>query len=59
MMLEEAGFETVDECFNRYFYATGTNLKGKIAAVAGRLLSPLLKGEKGGEGRIVVARLRS
>jgi len=59
MMLEEAGFETVHECFNRYNYATGTNLKGKIAAVVGRLLNPLLKGEKGGEGRIVVARLRS
>ena len=59
MMLDEAGFETVHECFNRYVYATGTNLKGKIAAVTGRLLSPLLKGEKGGEGRIVVARLRN
>ena len=58
MMLEEAGFDTVHECFNRVVYATGTNLKGKIAAVAGRLLSPLLKGEKGGEGRIIVARLR-
>jgi 2-polyprenyl-3-methyl-5-hydroxy-6-metoxy-1,4-benzoquinol methylase len=58
MMLAEAGFETVHECFNRVVYATGTNLKGKIAAVTGRLLSPLLKGEKGGEGRIVVARLR-
>jgi 2-polyprenyl-3-methyl-5-hydroxy-6-metoxy-1,4-benzoquinol methylase len=58
MMLEEAGFETVHECFNRVVYATGTNLKGKIAAVAGRLLSPMLKGEKGGEGRIIVARRR-
>ena len=59
MMLEEAGFEIVHECFNRTVYATGTNLKGKIAAVVGRLLSPLLKGEKGGEGRIVVARLKN
>ena len=58
MMLDEAGFETVHEGFNRTVYATGTNLKGKIAAVAGRLLSPLLKGEKGGEGRIVVALLK-
>jgi SAM-dependent methyltransferase len=58
MMLDEAGFETVHECFNRVVYATGVNLKGKIAAVAGRLLNPLLKGEKGGEGRIVVARLK-
>jgi len=59
MILDEARFETVNECFNRVVYATGTNLKGKIAAVTGRLLSPLLKGEKGGEGRIIVARLRS
>src|SRR5688500_5131881 len=59
MMLEEARFETLHECFNRTVYATGINLKGKIAAVTGRLLSPLLKGEKGGESRIVVARLRS
>lgn len=59
MMLEEAGFETIHECFNRFVYTTGTNLKGKIAAVTGRLLSPLLKGEKGGEGRIIVARLKN
>jgi len=59
MMLEEAGFETIHEGFNRVVYATGANLKGKIASVTGRLLSPLLKGEKGGEGRIVVARLKN
>jgi len=59
MILDEARFETVHECFNRYNYATGTNLKGKIASVTGRLLSPLLKGEKGGEGRIIVARLKN
>jgi hypothetical protein len=59
MILDEARFDTLHECFNRVVYSTGTNLKGKIAAVTGRLLSPLLKGEKGGEGRIVVAQLRS
>lgn len=58
MILEEAGFETVHDGFNRMVYATGTNLKGKIAAVVGRVLSPLLKGEKGGEGRIIVAKLK-
>lgn len=58
MILDEAGFETVYEGFNRYVYATGINLKGKIAAVAGRILSPFLKGEKGGEGRIIVAQLK-
>jgi SAM-dependent methyltransferase len=57
MILDEAGFKAIHEGFNRYVYATGINLKGKIAAVAGRLIAPLLKGEKGGEGRIIVARL--
>jgi SAM-dependent methyltransferase len=57
MILDEARFVTLHECFNRVVYATGINLKGKIAAITGRLLSPLLKGEKGGEGRIIVARL--
>ena len=57
MILDEAKFEIVHEGFNRYVYATGINLKGKLAAVVGRILSPFLKGEKGGEGRIVVARL--
>lgn len=59
MILEEANLETVYEGYNRYVYQTGTNLKGKIAAVAGRLLSPFLKGEKGGEGRIIVAKLKN
>lgn len=56
MMLDEAGFEIVHEGFNRMAYETGTNLKGKIAAVIGRVVGPALKGEKGGECRIVVAR---
>lgn len=58
MMMDEADFEMIHEGFNRYVYATGVNLKGKIAAVAGRILSPFLKGEKGGEGRIIVAKLK-
>lgn len=57
MMLAEANFEIAYEGFNRNGYVTGENLKGKIATVAGRLLEPFLKGDKGGEGRIVVARL--
>jgi 2-polyprenyl-3-methyl-5-hydroxy-6-metoxy-1,4-benzoquinol methylase len=59
MILDEARFGTLHECFNRTVYSTGVNLKGKIAAVTGRLLGPLLKGEKGGESRVVVAQLRS
>lgn len=58
MMLEEAGFEVLHEGFNRTVFATGINLKGRIGGVVGRLLSPILKGEKGGESRVIVARLR-
>lgn len=57
MILDEAGFEVVHEGFNRMVYATGTNFKGKVAAAIGKVISPLLKGTKGGEGRIIVARL--
>lgn len=58
MLLEEAGFEIIDESFNRIIYQTGTNLKGRIAAYIVRFLSPVLKGEKGGECRIIVAKLK-
>ncbi|CAN5206211.1 hypothetical protein BH10ACI1_BH10ACI1_23810 [soil metagenome] len=58
IILEEANFETIYEGFNRYVYTTGTNLKGKIAAVVGRIIKPFLKGETGGEGRIIVAKLK-
>ncbi|HNU08564.1 MAG TPA: methyltransferase domain-containing protein [Pyrinomonadaceae bacterium] len=56
MLLAEAGFEIVEEGFNRYEHKTGTNIKGRIAGIAARALDPFLKGEKGGECRIVVAR---
>jgi SAM-dependent methyltransferase len=59
MIFGEAGFEIVKECYNRIVLSTGTNLKPRIAAVIARLVSPLVKGEKGEEGRIVVARLRA
>ena len=56
MILSEAGFDVLYEGFNRYVYATGKNLKGLIAAVVGWTIRPFLKGEKGGEGRVIVAR---
>lgn len=59
MILSEARFDVLYEGFNRFVYATGTNLKGKVAAVIGRIISPLLKGERGGEGRIIVAKLNN
>lgn len=57
MLLEEAGFGIAEETFNRYVYETGVNLKGRIAGIAARLLGPFLKGGKGGECRIIAARL--
>ena len=56
MILDEAGFELIEEDFNRYSYATGTNLKGRLAALVTRILASVVKGEKGGECRIIAAR---
>lgn len=58
MLLEEAGFEIVREVFNPQVYAPGTNLKIKISAFLARILKPFVKGEKGGESRIITARLK-
>lgn len=59
MMLAEANLEIVHESFNRVLPISNGSIKPKIAAVIGRLLSPVIKGEKGGEGRIVVAKLNA
>lgn len=59
MMLNEAELDLLHEDFTQHLYAAGRNLKGLIAAVAGRLVAPLLKGDKGGEGRVIVARKKS
>jgi len=55
MTLDEAGFEVVTSV--SIVYATGTDLRGKLAAAVGRMISRLLKGTKGGEGRIIMAKL--
>ncbi len=56
MLLAEAGFDMIEEDFNRYVFETGTNLKGRIAGILARAIAPFVKGEKGGECRIIVAR---
>ena len=58
MLLEEANFEVIWEGYNRQIHAEGTKLKVKISAFVARFLHPFVKGEKGGEGRILVARLK-
>src|SRR5687768_6085323 len=56
MMMDESGFDVLHECFNRFAVGTGTTFKTKLLAVFTALLSPVVKGEQGGESRIVVAR---
>ena len=59
MMLDEAGLEIVHESYNRVHPGSNGRIKPTIAALIARLLAPVVKGEKGGEGRIVVARLNA
>lgn len=59
MMLDEAGLEIVHESYNRVRPISNGSIKPKIAGLIARLLAPVVKGEKGGEGRIVVARLNA
>lgn len=56
LAFEEAGFEYVWEGFNRNSYRIGDRLHNKVGSLAARLLRPLVKGEKDGETRIIVAR---
>lgn len=58
MLLDEAGFEVIWEGYNPQVYAEGTNLKIKISGFVAKLMNPFLKGEKGGESRIIIARLK-
>lgn len=58
MMLNEADLEIVHEGFIRGVSLSNSRFKPTIAEAVGKLLSPIVKGEKGGEGRIVVAKLK-
>ncbi|MBA3784294.1 MAG: hypothetical protein H0X15_01960, partial [Acidobacteria bacterium] len=44
------------EGYNRISYRVGDNFHNKIGSLMARLLRPIVKGEKDGENRIVVAR---
>jgi SAM-dependent methyltransferase len=56
LAFEEAGFEYVWEGYNRISYRVGDNFHNKIGSLMARLLRPIVKGEKDGENRIIVAR---
>ncbi|MGC2239028.1 MAG: methyltransferase domain-containing protein [Pyrinomonadaceae bacterium] len=58
MLLSEAGFDIIEEDFNPQVFAEGTNLKIKISGFIAKILNPFVKGEKGGESRIIIARLK-
>lgn len=58
MLLAEAGFDIIEEDFNPQVFAEGTNLKIKISGFIAKILNPFVKGEKGGESRIIIARLK-
>jgi hypothetical protein len=57
MILDEAGFEILHESYNHVLPVSNGRIKPTIAAIVGKLLTPIVKGDKGDEGRIVVARL--
>lgn len=57
MLLNEAGFEYVREEFDEQIFAAGANLRVRLSEKIARLIAPFVKGSKGGNGRIVVARL--
>jgi SAM-dependent methyltransferase len=56
LAFEEAGFEYVWEGYNRISYRVGDNFHNKIGSLMARLLRPIVKGEKDGQIRIIVAR---
>lgn len=56
MMLEESGFEIIDESFLPYEITAGMNFKVRSVARFARLFEPFVKGSKGDVGRVIVAR---
>ena len=58
MLLDEAGFTAIHEEFDEEIFVTGTNLKVRLSAKIAKLIAPFVKGSKGGNGRIVVAKLK-
>jgi SAM-dependent methyltransferase len=58
MLLEEAGFDTIHEEFEEQLIDEKANLRFRLSAKLARMIEPIVKGAKGGRGRIIVARLR-
>lgn len=58
MLLDEAGFEVLEEFGVPLVLSDEANLKVRLTAFLSGIVSPFVKGEKGREGRIVIARLK-
>jgi SAM-dependent methyltransferase len=58
MILDEAGFEVISTRFVPLIHTETANLKIRIVTRLSRLIGPFLKGDKGAEGRIVLAKLK-
>jgi 2-polyprenyl-3-methyl-5-hydroxy-6-metoxy-1,4-benzoquinol methylase len=56
MCLDEANFEVVEISSGKQVYHLGSNLKGKVTGIIARILRPFVRGNKDGEGWIVVAK---
>lgn len=58
MLLDEAGFEIIHEEFDDEVFGDDANFKVRATSKIAKLIAPLLKGDGGGNGRILVARLK-
>lgn len=58
MLLNEAGLETVREEFDEEIFGPDANFKVRLSLTLAKLIAPFVKGSKGGNGRIVVAKLK-
>lgn len=55
LAFEEAGFQYLWEGYNRISYHIGDRPHNKVGSLIARFLRPLVKGEKDGETRVIVA----
>lgn len=57
MLLNEAGFSVIHEEFDQEIFGPSANFKVRCSLWLAKLIAPFVKGSKGGNGRIVVAKL--
>jgi len=58
MLLDEARFTAIHEEFDEEIFGPEANFKVRFSAKIAKLIAPFVKGSKGGNGRIVVAKLK-